>query len=167
MPPRKPKLRPKLTPAQVETIVRAWLETANASEAARRAGCSPQSATRHILRAGMDKSGQLYAQALERAEQEALAAVEKGRRRAVRQLGKAKSARDVADTLRAINDTLRAVNTARVAHAKSTGAHAPEKIDTTVSARVVILPSLEDVGTEAAGSSVAPEPGASSAVPGE
>lgn len=163
----KPKLRPKLTPTQVETITRVWLATANASEAAREAGCSTRSAIRYILRAALPNSATLYAQALERAEQEALAAVVKGRRKAAERLGKARNTRDVTDALRALNDSLRAVSSTRVAHAKATGSHAPEQINATVAARVVVLPSLDDVGTEAAGNPVAPERGPADSVPGE
>lgn len=163
----KPKLRPKLTPAQVETITRVWLATANASEAARQAKCSEGSARKYILRARLTNSHELYAQALERAEQATLAAVEKGRRKAAELLGKAKNAREANDALRALNDSLRAVNSTRVAHAKVTGAHAPEKhrIEVAALSDAELDAELERLATQ--GPAAAGEGASAPAAPGE
>ena len=57
-----------------------------------------------------------------------------------------------------LNDTMRAASTARTALAKLTGEHAPDKVDASITARVVMLPTLEDVRPEATGSPVGSEP---------
>lgn len=158
---------PRLTPAQVETIKRVWLETANASEAAREAGCSHQSALRCVVRHGMDSSGRLYADALARAEREHLALVAKGRRRLSEALDASDA--DVAELARAANDSLRAVTATRIAHLKAAGLSAPDRADVTSGgekiATVVMLPPLDatppNVSTANDSGSVATEPGAS------
>lgn len=111
---------PKLTTAQVETIERAWLETANASEAARQAGCSEASVRRYVIRRGLSKADELYAQALARAEREHLALVSAGRKRLRGALDVVDDG-DVAEIVRAANDSLRAVTATKMAHAKMVG----------------------------------------------
>ena len=111
---------PKLTVEQVATIERVWLETANASEAARQAGCGEASARRYIIRCGLAKADDLYAQALARAEREHLALVGAGRKRLRLALDVADDAA-VVDITRAANDSLRAVTATKMAHAKLTG----------------------------------------------
>ena len=111
---------PKLTVAQVETIERVWLDTANASEAGRQAGCSEASARRYIIRRGLSKADDLYAQALARAEREHLALVGAGRKR-LRLALEAAEDDAVPEITRAANDSLRAVTATKMAHAKLTG----------------------------------------------
>lgn len=154
-----------LTPAQVETIERVWLETANASEAARQAECSPQSAARYLVRGGLDKAGSLYAQALARAERQHLALVEKARRKVSAALDMAGTdSGAVAELARAANDSLRAVTSTRVAHLKAAGLSAPDRTDVTSGgekiATVVMLPRLDDERPSAAEDPLAAEPGA-------
>lgn len=153
-----------LTPAQVETIERVWLETANASEAARQAECSPQSAARYLVRGGLDKAGSLYAQALARAERQHLALVEKARRKVATALDAAARSDEVAELARAANDSLRAVTSTRVAHLKAAGLSAPDRTDVTSGgekiATVVMLPRLDDERPSAAEDPLAAEPGA-------
>lgn len=115
------KKPPKLTLAQVETIERVWLETANASEAARAAGCHEASARRYIVRRGLPKADDLYAQALARSERQHLATVEKARRKIDAALGKAVDVKDLVALSSQALDGLRASTTTRLAHAKMTG----------------------------------------------
>lgn len=142
----------KLTPAQVETIKRVWLETANASEAARQAGCSPQSAGRVIVRQGLDDSGRLYAQALAKAEVDHLAFVNRARRRLASSLDAADDA-DVPEIVRAANDSLRAVAQTRSAHLKASGLAAAEKHDVTSGGEVlrIFLPDEDGDGRASGG----------------
>lgn len=137
-----------LTVEQVATIKRVWLATANASEAAREAGCSHQSASRYIVRHGLDSSGQLYARALEREERLHLAAVRKARRKVREALISAGTDADAVSKLtRAATDGLRSVNATRIAHLKASGLGAPDKVDVTSGgekiAKVVMLPMLD------------------------
>lgn len=122
--------RPKLTTAQVKTIERVWLETTNASEAARQAGCSERSARRCILRRGLPKSAEIYAQALAQAEADHLAFVSRARRRLAAALDAAEDV-DVPEIVRAANDSLRAVAQTRSAHLKVSGLAAPDRTDIT------------------------------------
>ena len=119
--PRKPK-PPKLTPAQVETLERVWLETANASEAARQAGCSERSVRRHVIRHALPKAAELYARALEQAEREHLATLRIARRKVSRFLRSARTSKAVAELTRAATSALQGVTSTRMAHAKITGA---------------------------------------------
>lgn len=121
----------KLTPAQVETLDRVWLETTNASEAARQAGCSERSARRYILRRGLPKSAELYAQALATAEADHLALVNRGRRRLAAVLAAADDDA-VPEIVRAANDSLRAVSQTRSAHLKVSGLAAADRHEHTV-----------------------------------
>jgi hypothetical protein len=111
---------PKLTVEQVATIERVWLDTANASEAARAAGCHEASARRYIIRCALPKADDLYAQVLARAERDHLALVGAGRKRLRLALDVADDAA-VVDITRAANDSLRAVTATKMAHAKLTG----------------------------------------------
>lgn len=149
----------RLTPEQVETVKRVWLETSNASEAARQAGCSHQSVLRTIVRQGLDSSGQLYAHALAKAEVEHLAFVNRARSRLAAALDAAEDGA-VPEIVRAANDSLRAVSQTRAAHLKVTGLAAPEKHEHAVAAEVVVLPALESHGSPAPQGAVAAEPGA-------
>ena len=144
-----------LTVAQAATIKRVWLETANASEAARAAGCHEASARRYIIRQSLPNAADLYADALAREERLHLAVVAKGRRKVSEALDSADA--DVAELTRAANDSLRAVNATRIAHLKATGAHSADKVEATVAASVVVLPALDD-SAEATDSSVGAEP---------
>lgn len=60
-----------LTPAQVETIVRVYAATGNASEAARQAGCETSSATRKLNQLRAQRRSELHARATERGIREA------------------------------------------------------------------------------------------------
>lgn len=115
-----------LTPEQIELIASVWLKTTNASEAARQAGCSHQSALRTIARLGLDTSGQLYAQALAKAEADHLALVERGRRSLAAAL-KTAEAEVVPEIVRAANDSLRAVSQTRASHLRVSGLAAADK----------------------------------------
>lgn len=157
----------RLTPAQVETLKRVWLETANASEAARQAGVSEASARRYIIRKGWTKADELYAQALAKAERLHLALVRKAHRKVSKALDQAGTDSEaVSELTRAANDSLRAVAATRAAHLKLTGLSAPDRHDVTSGgaplASVVILPPLDD---DAAGPLEA-ERGATDPLPG-
>ena len=135
-----------LSPAQVAELKRVWLETANASEAARVVGCSVRSALRYLKREALPNAATLYAQALDGEMQAHLATVRKARGRLHRALDVADDAA-VPDLARAANDSLRAVSAVQVAHAKLTGALI-EKHDVTSGgaplAAVVLMPALDD-----------------------
>jgi len=152
-----------LTVEQAATVKRVWLATANASEAAREAGCSPQSASRYIVKTGLDSAGKLYADALAREEREHLAVVSKARRKVSQALDSA-TGEDVTDLARAANDSLRAVTATRIAHLRVTGLAAPDRSDVTSGgekiATVVMLPPL-DVSPAATQDPLATEPGPS------
>lgn len=158
-----------LTPAQVETLTRVWLATANASEAAREAGCSEASARNYIIRRGLAKSCDLYAQALARAEREHLELVAKARRKVAESLDGAADPEEVAELARAANDGLRAVTATRIAHLKAAGLSAPDRTDVTTGgekfASVVMLPALDappqDVRPDATEGDLAAQPGPS------
>lgn len=153
--------RPKITPAEVETLIAAWLRTANIAEAAREAGVSEASARRYLIRAGVKDSASLYAQALARAEREHLGLVSAARRR-LREALDAAPDEAVAEITRAANDSLRAVTATKMAHAKLSGALI-DRTDVTSGgaplASVVVLPPLADDGSGAT-DPVAAEPGA-------
>lgn len=160
--------RKRLTPDQCATIERVWLATANASEAAREAGCSHQSALRVIVRRGLDSAGQLYAQALAKAERLHLALVRKARRRVSKALDQAGTDSEaVSELTRAANDSLRAVAATRAAHLKISGLSAPDRHDVTSGgaplAAVVLLPALDDDAP--ADGALAPEPGPADTLP--
>lgn len=112
---------PKLTIAQVETIERVWLATANASEAGREAGCSEASARRYIIRRGLPKADDLYAQALARSERQHLSTAEKARQKIDAALDSATAVKDIVALGAQALDGLRASTTTKMAHAKMTG----------------------------------------------
>lgn len=147
----------KLTVAEVETIVRVWLETANASEAARQAGCNESTVRRVVARKRLPKSDDLYAQALAQEEAEHLALVTKARRKISKALDGA-DGDSLPDLARAVNDSLRAVSATRTAHLRATGQHAPDKHNVNLAARVVVLPEMDELD-DAPGGPVASEPG--------
>ena len=108
-----------LTPAQVETIARVWGATGNQSEAARQAGCSPQSAGRYIVKHGLDSTGKLYAEACARGVR--LAA--KARRKIDAALdGDDLEIKDLAALAAQAHDNLRVSATVQMNHAKLSGA---------------------------------------------
>lgn len=152
-----------LTVEQAATVKRVWLETANASEAARQAGCHEASARRYILKQRLPKADELYAQALADEERQHLAVVSKARRKVSEALDSA-TGEDITDLARAANDSLRAVTATRIAHLKVTGLAAPDRSDVTSGgekiATVVMLPPL-DVSPAATQDPLATEPGPS------
>ncbi len=114
---------PKLTPAQVETIVRVWAETGNQSEAARQAGCSPQSAGRYIVAHGLDSAGKLYADACARGVRLAAQTVAKARRRIDMALDAGDlEVKDLTALAAQAHDGLRARALVQMNHAKLSGA---------------------------------------------
>lgn len=154
---------PKLTPAQVETIVRVWAETGNQSEAARQAGCSPQSAGRYIVAHGLDSAGKLYADACARGVRLAAQTVAKARRRIDMALDAGDlEVKDLTALAAQAHDGLRARALVQMNHAKLSGALI-DRTDVTSGgaplASVVVLPPLANDGA-APTDSVAAEPGA-------
>lgn len=150
-----------LAPADVAELKRVWLETTNASEAARAVGCSQRTALRYLKRESLPDAAALYAQALDGEVQTHLATVRKARRRLHRSLDTAPD-EAVPEIARAANDSLRAVSALQVAHAKLSGALI-DKHDITSGgaplASVVFLPPLADDGSGPT-DPVAAEPGA-------
>lgn len=120
-----------LTTAQVETIVRVWAETGNQSEAARQAGCSPQSAGRYIVKHGLDSAGKLYADACAQGVRLAAQTVAKARRKIDAALDSEDlEVKDLCALAAQAHDGLRARATVQMNHAKLSGAFV-EKHDVT------------------------------------
>ena len=119
-----------LTPAQVETIARVWVETCNASEAARAAGCDEGSVRKYIRTERLPKASELYAQALERSMWASLNVVGKARRKVTAALDYAEEPQHIAALSSQAHDNLRTLSSTMTAHAKMTGAMV-ERFDVT------------------------------------
>ena len=119
-----------LTPEQVETIARVWVETCNASEAARAAGCDEGSARKYIRQQRLPKASDLYAQALERGMWNSLNAVGKARRKVVDALDFAEEPQHIAALSSQLHDNLRTLASTMTAHAKLSGVLV-ERLDVT------------------------------------
>ena len=154
----------RLTPAQVETIARVWVETGNQSECARQAGCSPQSAGRYIVASGLDSTGKLYADACAKGVRLAVATVAKARRKISEALDSVEEVKDLAALAAQAHDNARVCLTAQLNHAKLSGALI-DRTDVTSGgqtvAAVVLMPPLDPDGRRnPAEDPVAAEPGA-------
>lgn len=134
-----------LSPDQRAELLRVYLATGSYAEAGRAVGITRQSA-RDSLRQTDDGLQRLTL--IARASDAVVAEAMDASRAAVRSnrklLANPKTATDAAF---AINDSLRAATQTRVAIAKLTGEHAPDKHALDMSARVVLLPDLEDDGS--------------------
>lgn len=137
----------RLTPAQSETIARVWTESGSAREAARQAGCSHQSARRHLVAAGLDQKGTLYAEACAKGVRMAIATVAKARRKIDEALDTATEVKDLAALAAQAHDNARVRLTAQLNHARMSGALI-ERSDVTSGgaplAAVVLMPALDD-----------------------
>ena len=149
---------PDITPDELTRAAEVFQATASYTKAAAAIGRSI-SATWRALRsaANGETRARVYARTLDAVLAEGVTA----QRTAVKVLRADLKAPDpkVAHSAAAmLNDTMRAASTARTALAKLTGEHAPDKVDASITARVVMLPTLEDVRPEATGSPVGSEP---------
>lgn len=119
-----------LTPEQLAEATRVYLETGNYSEAARAIGSNNHSHVRRALIAAQEpERAQLHAHALARAERDARRALVKARRKLVEALDGAADEKALATVAAQIHDNARATTQMRTAHAKLTGAHAPDRLE--------------------------------------
>lgn len=119
-----------LTPEQLAEAARVYHETGNYSEAARAIGSNNHSHVRRALIAAQEpERAQLHAHALARAERDARRALVKARCKLVEALDGAADEKALATVAAQIHDNARATTQMRVAHAKLTGAHAPDRIE--------------------------------------
>lgn len=117
-----------MTPEQIETLVRVYLETANAAEAARSVGVDPSTARKALKRLAAPERSRVYARTLDAALQDA----GQLQRVALNKLRKDLKVEDVKvrhSATGALNDTVRALSLSRTAAAKLSGEHAPERLD--------------------------------------
>lgn len=128
-----------LTPEQLAEAARVYHETGNYSEAARAIGSNNHSHVRRALIAAREpERAQLHAHALARAERDARRALERIRAKLEAAADGAAEVKDLTALAAQIHDNARATTQMRVAHAKLTGAHAPDRIEG--AAITVLLP---------------------------
>lgn len=149
-----------LTPEQLAEATRVYHATGNYSEAARAIGSGDHSHVRRALIAAREPDrAQLHTHALAKAERDARRALERIRKKLEAFGEEAVDTKDLTAIAAQLHDNARATTQMRVAHAKLTGEHAPEKHAHTVAAEVVVLPALEIHGSPAAQSSMDAERG--------
>ena len=150
-----------LTPEQIAEATRVYHATGNYSEAARAIGSDVSNVRRALIAANEPTRATLHTHALARAERDALRALVSTRRQLVAAAETAFDTKDLTAIAAQVHDNARATTQMRVAHAKLTGEHAPDKHALSVAAEVVVLPALETDGSPAAQSPVGAEPGPS------
>ena len=123
-----------LTPEQIEEAARVYHATGNYSEAARAIGSDTSNVRRTLIAANEPTRATLHTHALARAERDALRALTSTRKGLVQDFAEATEAKDRVAAAAQIHDNARATVQMRVAHAKLTGEHAPDKHAHTVDA---------------------------------
>lgn len=118
-----------LTPEQIAEATRLYAECGNASEVARRMELDDWTITRALRAAGERTRAELHAHALARAERNARRALERIRAKLEAAADGAAEVKDLTALAAQIHDNARATTQMRVAHAKLTGAHAPDRIE--------------------------------------
>ena len=125
---------PDITPDELKAAAEVFLATGSYSEAGRAINRNPSAIRKRLLAQGEPQRAALYTRALD----EAFDVVVRASRDTLVQLRRdarhAKKPGDRANTAFALNDTARTIITARTAHAKLTGDHAPDKHAVTVDA---------------------------------
>ena len=118
-----------LTPEQLAEATRVYLETGNYAQAARAIGSDRSNVRRQLLAAEEPQRAALHACALARAERDARRALVKARRKLVEALDGAADEKALATVAAQIHDNARATTQMRTAHARLTGAHAPDRLE--------------------------------------
>lgn len=107
-----------LSPADLSTALAVYTEAGTYAAAARAVGRDESTVRKALRRHTAPERAALFAEELEHAHANALAAVRKARRKAVDALAEATDPRDVAMLAHVCHEGLRAVSTARVAHGR-------------------------------------------------
>ena len=107
-----------LSPADLSTALAVYVEAGSYAAAARAVGRDESTVRKALRRHTAPERAALFAEELEHAHANALAAVRKARRKAVAALAEATDPRDVAMLAHVCHEGLRAVSTARVAHGR-------------------------------------------------
>jgi len=139
-----------LTPDQIAEATRVYLETGNYSEAARAIGSDVSNVRRQLIAAEEPTRAMLHTQALARAERDALRALVTVRKGLVDDFAVAAEPKDRAALSAQVHDNARATTQMRVAHAKLTGDHAPDKHAHTVEADDALASKLARLAAAAA-----------------
>jgi hypothetical protein len=139
-----------LTPDQIAEATRVYLATGNYSEAARAIGSDVSNVRRQLIAAEEPTRAMLHTQALARAERDALRALVTVRKGLVDDFAVAAEPKDRAALSAQVHDNARATTQMRVAHAKLTGDHAPDKHAHTVEADDVLASKLARLAAAAA-----------------
>jgi hypothetical protein len=157
-----------ITPEELATAAETYLRTGSFTEAAKAIGRS-RVGTMQALRRASDNytRQQVYARTLDEAVAKTALAVARTATELRAAVRTAKKPSERTSAAVALNDAARTLNQMRTAQAKLTGEHAAERHSVDMSARVVLLPDLDDDGSQGAadpGSPVAPESGATDPV---
>jgi hypothetical protein len=139
-----------LTPDQIAEATRVYLATGNYSEAARAIGSDVSNVRRQLIAAEEPTRAMLHTQALARAERDALRALVTVRKGLVDDFAVAAEPKDRAALSAQVHDNARATTQMRVAHAKLTGDHAPDKHAHTVEADDALASKLARLAAAAA-----------------
>jgi pyruvate-formate lyase len=140
-----------LTPDQIAEATRVYLATGNYSEAARAIGSDNHSHVRRALIAAREpERAQLHTHALAKAERDARRALQRVRAKLEAFVEEAVDTKDLTALAAQVHDNARATTQMRVAHAKLTGDHAPDKHAHTVEADDVLASKLARLAAAAA-----------------
>lgn len=140
-----------LTPDQIAEATRVYLATGNYSEAARAIGSDNHSHVRRALIAAREpERAQLHTHALAKAERDARRALQRVRAKLEAFVEEAVDTKDLAALAAQVHDNARATTQMRVAHAKLTGDHAPDKHAHTVEADDALASKLARLAAAAA-----------------
>jgi hypothetical protein len=139
-----------ITPEEVTAAAEVYRATGNYAEAARAIGRDKSSTRRALIAAAEPLRATLHTQALARAERDALRALVKVRKGLVDDFAVAAEPKDRAALSAQVHDNARATTQMRVAHAKLTGDHAPDKHAHTVEADDALASKLARLAAAAA-----------------
>ena len=118
-----------LTPDQIAEASTLYAQTGNASEVARRMGLDDWSVTRALRAVGERERAELHTRALAKAERDARRALQRVRAKLEAFTEQAVDTKDLTALAAQIHDNARATTQMRVAHAKLTGDHAPDRLE--------------------------------------
>lgn len=139
-----------LTPDQIAEATRVYLATGNYAAAAEAIGSDRSNVRRQLIAADEPRRAALHTQALARAERDALRALVAVRKGLVDDFAVAAEPKDRAALSAQVHDNARATTQMRVAHAKLTGDHAPDKHAHTVEADDALASKLARLAAAAA-----------------
>jgi len=139
-----------LTPDQIAEAARVYLATGNYAAAAEAIGSDRSNVRRQLIAADEPRRAALHTHALAKAERDARRALERIRAKLEAAADGAAEVKDLAAIAAQIHDNARATTQMRVAHAKLTGEHAPDKHAHTVEADDVLASKLARLAAAAA-----------------